>query len=130
MGLVRLMLVAALVATAAAARAEAPEFTPTGQFVTPRAAPGATFEPLNPQLPGDPHYTAGNASAVALSPDGRTLLVREGSGALPGPPRPPRPARRPARAAGGGRRRGVRGGHARAGRRRRRFRGQRLGWPA
>jgi DNA-binding beta-propeller fold protein YncE len=55
--------------------AEPPQFTPTGQFITPRAAPGALFQPLNPGLAGDPGYTAGQASAVALSPDGRTLLV-------------------------------------------------------
>jgi len=52
-----------------------PEFTPTGQFITPHAAPGSIFEPLNPHLPGDPSFTAGQASAVALSPDGRTLLI-------------------------------------------------------
>ncbi|HWF78621.1 MAG TPA: beta-propeller fold lactonase family protein [Caulobacteraceae bacterium] len=60
---------------ATGARAEPPQFTPTGQFITPRAAPGAIFEPLNPGLAGDPNYTAGQASAVALSPDARTLLV-------------------------------------------------------
>jgi DNA-binding beta-propeller fold protein YncE len=67
--------VLALGLSAGAALAEAPQFTPTGQFITPRAAPGAIFEPLNPHLAGDPGYTAGQASAVALSPDGHTLLV-------------------------------------------------------
>ncbi|HXV00443.1 MAG TPA: hypothetical protein VG166_08090 [Caulobacteraceae bacterium] len=52
-----------------------PEITPTGQAITPTAAPGAIFQSLNPDLPGDPAYTAGQASALALSPDGRTLLV-------------------------------------------------------
>ena len=33
------------------------------------------FQPLNPGLPGDPSYSAGQASALALSPDGKTLLV-------------------------------------------------------
>ncbi|MEO7029570.1 MAG: hypothetical protein ABI147_09225 [Acidobacteriaceae bacterium] len=48
---------------------------PTGQSITPLAAKGAIFESLNPHLPGRPEYTAGQASAVALSPDQRTLLV-------------------------------------------------------
>src|SRR5581483_374798 len=68
-----LFLWAGLAATMAAA--EPPQFTPTGQFITPSAAPGAIFEPLNPHLAVDPGYTAGDASAVALSPDGRTLLI-------------------------------------------------------
>src|SRR6185503_12905378 len=48
---------------------------PTGQAITPSAAPGAIFQPLNPDLPSNPGYTAGQAAAVALSPDGRTLLI-------------------------------------------------------
>jgi DNA-binding beta-propeller fold protein YncE len=51
------------------------EFTPTGQALTPTAAPGAIFQPLNPGLPGDPAYTAGQAAALALSPNGKTLLI-------------------------------------------------------
>jgi DNA-binding beta-propeller fold protein YncE len=47
----------------------------TGQSITPDAAPGALFQPLNPDLPEAPGYTAGQASALALSPDGRTLLI-------------------------------------------------------
>jgi DNA-binding beta-propeller fold protein YncE len=65
----------ALALLAGRAAADAPEFTPTGQFITPAATPGATFQPLNPHLAGDPSYTAGQAAAVALSPDGRTLLI-------------------------------------------------------
>ncbi len=53
----------------------AAEVTPTGQAITPTAAPGALFLALNPDLPGDPGFTAGQASALALSPDGKTLLV-------------------------------------------------------
>jgi DNA-binding beta-propeller fold protein YncE len=73
----RIATVLALLATlaAGAALAETPEFTPTGQFITPRAARGSIFQPLNPHLTDDPGYTAGQASAVALSPDGRTLLI-------------------------------------------------------
>ena len=60
-------------ALAAATRAE--EFTPTGQALTPTAAPSAIFQPLNPGLAGEPAYTAGQAAAVALSPNGKTLLI-------------------------------------------------------
>jgi DNA-binding beta-propeller fold protein YncE len=62
-------------ALAGVAAAQTPEFTPTGQFITPTAAPGAIFQPLNPHLADDPTYTAGQATAVALSPDARTLLI-------------------------------------------------------
>jgi len=51
------------------------EPTPTGQAITPAAAPGAIFQALNPDLPSNPGFTAGQASAVALSPGGRTLLI-------------------------------------------------------
>src|SRR5476649_344285 len=75
MGRLAATLAILLALTAGAAMAEAPQFTPTGQFITPSAAPGAIFQPLNPRLARDPAYTAGQASAVALSPDGRTLLI-------------------------------------------------------
>jgi DNA-binding beta-propeller fold protein YncE len=52
-----------------------PQPLPTGQLITPTAAPGAIFQPLNPDVPADPSFLAGQASAVALSPDGRTLLI-------------------------------------------------------
>jgi YVTN family beta-propeller protein len=52
-----------------------PDYAPTGQAITPLATPGAVFEPLNPHLADLPNYTAGQASALALSPDGKTLLV-------------------------------------------------------
>lgn len=68
--------VAAIVAVSAGgAAAETPQFLPTGQFITPHAAPGSIFQALNPHVAADPSYTAGQASAVALSPDGRTLLI-------------------------------------------------------
>jgi DNA-binding beta-propeller fold protein YncE len=67
---------APLCVAAFAARADAPlEMTPPGQLLTPAAAHGALFRPLNPDLPDLPGFTAGQASAVALSPDGRTLLI-------------------------------------------------------
>jgi YVTN family beta-propeller protein len=65
----------ALVATTAIAAPIRPEFIPTGQFITPAAAPGAVFQLLNPHLALRPDYDAGQASALALSPDGRTLLI-------------------------------------------------------
>jgi len=51
------------------------EPTPTGLSITPTAARGARFEALNPDVPGMPAFTAGQASAMAISPDGRTLLI-------------------------------------------------------
>lgn len=48
---------------------------PTGQQITPTAAPGSTFVTLNPGLPDQPAYTAGQAVTSLLSPDGKTLLV-------------------------------------------------------
>jgi len=65
----------AMVSVAAAWAATAPQFTPTGQYITPDAAPGAIFQPLNPHVAADPNYTVGQAGAVALSPNGRTLLI-------------------------------------------------------
>src|SRR5262245_62169274 len=50
-------------------------FVATGQAITPTAAKGALFQPLKPDLPAMPEYLAGQAAAMALSPDGRTLLI-------------------------------------------------------
>jgi YVTN family beta-propeller protein len=50
-------------------------FIPTGVHITPTAARGATFEPLNPGLTSDPSFTAGQAVTTAVSPDGKTLLI-------------------------------------------------------
>jgi DNA-binding beta-propeller fold protein YncE len=76
-GAAALAAVVALGLTAGAAHAalQAGEPTPTGQAITPSAAPGSIFQTLNPGLADLPDYTAGQASAVALSPDGRTLLI-------------------------------------------------------
>jgi len=61
--------------TILALAARAAEVTPTGQTLTPAAAPGSLFQPLNPDLPGDPAFTAGQAASLAMSPDGKTLLI-------------------------------------------------------
>ena len=55
--------------------ARAAEIVPTGQAITPTAATGSLFQTLNPGLAGNPDFVAGQASAMALSPDGHTLLV-------------------------------------------------------
>ncbi|HZZ67041.1 MAG TPA: hypothetical protein VFE18_02610 [Phenylobacterium sp.] len=68
-------LTAGLFSTAAMAAAAPQMVLPTGQRLTPEAAHGAIFQPLNPDLPQLPAFTAGQASAVALSPDKRTLLI-------------------------------------------------------
>ena len=68
-------LLAAGVGALASSLGHAAELTPTGQALTPAASPGALFQPLNPDLPTDPGFTAGQAAAVALSPDGKTLLI-------------------------------------------------------
>jgi DNA-binding beta-propeller fold protein YncE len=61
-----------LLTLATAARGQ---LLPTGQEVTPANAPDAIFLPLNPGLKDYPDFTAGQAAAMALSPDGRTLLI-------------------------------------------------------
>lgn len=50
-------------------------FVPTGQLISPTAAPGSTFSALNPGLKDLPNFTAGQAVSQALSPDRKTLLV-------------------------------------------------------
>jgi len=48
---------------------------PTGQTLTPTAAPGSTFLELNPGLSAFPDFVAGQATSLALTPDRRTLAV-------------------------------------------------------
>jgi len=48
---------------------------PTGQVITPAAAPGSTFAPLATGLRQDGSADAAEAVTTALSPDGKTLLV-------------------------------------------------------
>ena len=48
---------------------------PTGQMMSPLAAPGSTYTTLNPGLKDNPMLPAGFAQSEVLSPDGKTLLV-------------------------------------------------------
>src|ERR1700686_3214261 len=50
-------------------------FLPTGVRITPDAAPGSSFQALNPGLISDPNFTVGQAVTTAVSPDGKTLLI-------------------------------------------------------
>ncbi len=48
---------------------------PTGQWLTPLAAPGARYFPLTTRIGPNPDTVADGAGAAAVSPDGRTLLI-------------------------------------------------------
>jgi YVTN family beta-propeller protein len=50
-------------------------FVSSGQKITPTAAPGASFELLNPGLADFPNFIPSGALSTAVSPDQRTLLV-------------------------------------------------------
>jgi YVTN family beta-propeller protein len=52
-----------------------PEVLPTGMSITPLAARGSSVQPLNPDLPDLPQFTADHPLSTALSPDGKTLLI-------------------------------------------------------
>jgi DNA-binding beta-propeller fold protein YncE len=69
-------ILSALFVTSASAKVAAgPEVLPNGQTVTPAAASGSTFVPLNPHLADNPTFVVGQAATTAVSPDGKTLLV-------------------------------------------------------
>src|SRR5215469_2922882 len=48
---------------------------PTGQSVTPSAAPGSIFQPLKADLPGVGSQLVGGGSMSLLSSDGKSLFV-------------------------------------------------------
>ncbi|MFZ0639809.1 MAG: bifunctional YncE family protein/alkaline phosphatase family protein [Candidatus Acidiferrales bacterium] len=48
---------------------------PTGMTITPMAARGSFYVPLNPGLEDFPDYVAGQPVTTAMSPDGATLLA-------------------------------------------------------
>ena len=73
---VRGALLAPLLLQAAAAVAHVDSIPlPTGQQISPTAAPGSQFEALNPHVASAPDYTVGQAETTAMSPDGKTLLI-------------------------------------------------------
>jgi YVTN family beta-propeller protein len=55
--------------------AAAEELLPTGVRITPEAAEGALFQPLQPHVAPYPEVFAGQAVTTAVSPDGTTLLI-------------------------------------------------------
>ena len=57
------------------ARDQTGQMLPTGQMLTPTAAPGARFEALIARTGPNPSYVADGAAAAATSPDGREMLV-------------------------------------------------------
>jgi YVTN family beta-propeller protein len=65
----------ALVSTAAMASNPNAMIISTGQVITPTAANGSVFGPLNPNIPSEPTYTVGQAETSLVSPDGKTMLV-------------------------------------------------------
>ena len=62
-------------ATDASATQPAKQLLPTGQAITPLAAPGARFAPLVVKTGPYPSYVADGAAAIAVSPDKREMLV-------------------------------------------------------
>jgi len=51
------------------------QYLPTGQAITPAAAPGARFTPLVVNIGPHPAYVADGAAAIVLSPDNKEMLV-------------------------------------------------------
>jgi WD40 repeat protein len=51
------------------------QILPTGMAITPLAAHGTIFRPLNPGLASLPTFNADMAVTTAISPDGKTLLI-------------------------------------------------------
>src|SRR5262249_17727291 len=70
-----LFLVAIAVALAGQSSQSQPEVLPTGMMITPTAARGSIFQPLNPGLPDLPQFTVDHPVTTAVSPDGDTLLI-------------------------------------------------------
>ena len=72
----RLVRMVALIAVfGGPALAEPAQMLPTGQALTPLAAPGARFTPLVAGIGPNPAYVADGAAAIAVSPDEREMLV-------------------------------------------------------
>lgn len=73
--LARLSLLGGLTVSLCSLAAQQPEPLPTGMMITPTAARGSIFQPLNPDLPELPQFTVDHPVSSAVSPDGSTLLV-------------------------------------------------------
>jgi DNA-binding beta-propeller fold protein YncE len=71
----RPFMLAAVCCIAAPSMAQGPQLLPTGQTLTPEAVPGARFTPLIVSVGPHPSYVADGASAIAVSPNGREMLV-------------------------------------------------------
>jgi DNA-binding beta-propeller fold protein YncE len=73
----RFLVAGAFLASAASAALATPpqQMLPTGQALTPTAAPAATYTPLVANVGPNPSYVADGASAIAVSPDKREMLV-------------------------------------------------------
>ena len=69
------MLIAILSLAAPALSEPEKQLLPTGQAITPAAAPSARFMPLETRTGPYPSYVADGAAAIARSPDGREMLV-------------------------------------------------------
>jgi len=50
-------------------------WVPSSQYITPTAAPGSTYQELNPGLKDFPNFVAGQPISLALSPDHKTLVA-------------------------------------------------------
>jgi YVTN family beta-propeller protein len=72
---IKTLLLGSVAAIALAHVACAKNVLADGDQLTPAAAPGVVFQPLNPHIPGYESYTAGQAVSSAVSPDGKTLLI-------------------------------------------------------
>ena len=73
---VPIALAAYLLSLSSGASAEpAKQLLPTGQALTPTAAPGARFTPLVAQVGPHPSYIADGAAAIAVSPNKLEMLV-------------------------------------------------------
>ena len=74
MRLFRIALAALIFGTTASAEPQQ-QLLPTGQAITPTAAPGAQFTPLVVGVGPHPSYVADGAAAIAVSPDKREMLI-------------------------------------------------------
>src|SRR5579864_139350 len=75
MRLFKIAAAASFLASSAFSAPTVKELIPTGQAITPMAAPGARFSPLVSEVGPHPTYVADGAAAIAVSPDGREMLV-------------------------------------------------------